>query len=131
MADVTVDYTAKRNLTNLLGAPVTIVFRASVDVMDDISSSSVQSIDGTQQQTTLNYLRKIRTYKTGIIPPADIDEMEEFLASVSAGEVFTITDPEDSDRVMTVKFMGNFQRARVTDSEFLVWKFTFSVVEQV
>jgi hypothetical protein len=131
MADVTVLYDAKRSLVNNLGEDITISFRSDFSKTPDVASSTIQSMDGSVQQTTLDYFRYVKTYSTAVIDEADYPTFVEFLSSVSGGEVFAISDPEENDRMMFVKLHGKFSQSRATDVRFNTFRFTFSCIEQV
>lgn len=131
MANTTIIYTAARRLRSGVTAGDEITLEIDLESFDRSIRSNrrtSRAIDGTQSDV-LHALNDIYDCATLAIAPANRSKVDEFLYSVSGGETFTMTNLDESDRVMTCKLQGDFSRSRETTAQVDFFNYTFSVQE--
>lgn len=130
MAEVTIDYTARRKLTSgtSVGDPKTLTLELSefnISVYDDVEQSEM--IDGTTQESE-NFLFDRWSCSTINYTGDELAQLIEFLYSVRGGYNFVMTNPDEGDRLMeNCKLVGRFSARR---EGRLIGNFRYSFVVQ-
>lgn len=132
MASTTAIYTAKLELRSgvSVGDSEQMVFNVkSFSRSVNRSGSSDYTIGGVRQDV-LNYIKKRWRVESTSVSGADRENMDEFVFSASDGHQFTITIPDEDDRVADVIMVdGQFSRRRVSDALLDDYFYSFTVEE--
>ena len=123
-------FTASRKLTSGVTAGDIITITAYLPIFDrstEKGSKQSKTIDGTQI-SVLNYYAENYQCQTKGIDVTNSGEWEMFLYSTMNNESFTMTNREESDRVMSVKRKGDFSKARV-NRLFAYYRYSFQIRE--
>lgn len=132
MPNTTVVYTARRRLKSGVTDGDQITFSFDLESFDRTPTKDIKvsrSIDGTEQSVT-NYIIDSYSCRTLPILPAERPDMDQFLYSVMDGETFTMTNLDESDRIMSCKLMGrDHSRTRETGAILDYFVYSFSVKE--
>lgn len=84
---------------------------------------------GGLSQTALYYIREGFSVKSVWLEGDDTKRMEEFLYSVSGGEVFNINTPDDELTFIPVKLDGEFSKERLSfRTNYFAYSFTVKPV---
>lgn len=121
---ITVFYTPKRKLHPTNSDAFFSFETQSFDENVIVDKRETKTLDG-KKQTALNYINDGGQVKTEPLRLDDYRKMEEFLYSVSGGELFVITFPDTKDPI-NAKLNGDFSKQRIsTNTDFFEYSFSY------
>lgn len=133
MANVTIVYTAKRRL--LAGVTAGDLVQLDLKITDFERTTmdkknEVETLGGVVVTSLYNFHDRYEV-STGIIAPADQPALDQFGYSVLGGELFTVTNPDEADRLMEVKLVGRPRRSRAGKGTLNQFRYQYTFREVI